>query len=292
MGDPPAQSGKNAQDARVHKDQQQHPHDRRTKQHPQLGLRYSIYISHNIDFNPLLTFFRLLHQFPQKWLQGSSFPSGFPSSANDFPYWLAPRPSIAKRASEKRIRKFSSPNSSTPITPLLINSIDDTAGALPQGHEDGVRTRQTVELLDRPVKSHLSLLDHIDVLAQRPNLLQNVRGKDHRMLLCNQANQGTDVRHLIRVQSVRRFIENHDIRLMDNRLGNSHPLLVTAGKIADQPLPEVGDLAQFRILALLRRVSPGFPCPAELSGIIQILIHVQIPVHGRLLRQEPDLRFR
>ena len=78
---------------------------------------------------------------------------------------------------------------------------------------------------------------------------------------------------------------------MDNRLGNSHPLLVTAGKIADQPFPEVGNLAQFQYSLYCGGYLPGFLAP-QLSGIIQILIHVQIPVHGRLLRQEPDRLFR
>ena len=60
------------------------------------------------------------------------------------------------------------------------------------------------------------------------------------------ADEITDVHNLVRVQSVRRLVQNDELRIMDDGLGNADPLLVTSGKILYQSVSEMSNGAFFQ----------------------------------------------
>ena len=63
-----------------------------------------------------------------------------------------------------------------------------------------------------------------DFLTHLSDFGQDMRGQDNRMLASKLFNQGPDTNNLLRVKANRGLIQNEDARIMDNRLGQSHPL--------------------------------------------------------------------
>ena len=98
------------------------------------------------------------------------------------------------------------------------------------------------------------------------------------------------IQNLIRVEPIGRLIQYHKVRIMYNRLGNTHSLLISSGKISKQTLAEMTDTATFQhFLHSLRNFS--IRDITQSGTIFQIFCHRQIHMQGGILRQKADVSF-
>ena len=59
-------------------------------------------------------------------------------------------------------------------------------------------------------------------------------GKDHALILCHFTNQLAHTVHLLWIKAIVGFIQQHHRRLVDQCLGQSHPLSVAFGQDSDK----------------------------------------------------------
>gem|GEM_PF-6703293 len=68
-------------------------------------------------------------------------------------------------------------------------------------------------------------------------------GNQHRVPCRKALDELTHGADLVRIQSNRRFIQDDQFRLMDQSVGQSHPLAVALGELADDFAAHFGQLA-------------------------------------------------
>ena len=104
------------------------------------------------------------------------------------------------------------------------------------------------------------------------------------MVLCQLPDQLPDFDNLLRIQSHRRFIQNNNLRISQDCLGQSHSLTVTFGQIFYQTLLHIGDSYHFHHIFDL--IFPSVPGNfLQLCREFQILFHCHIKIQRRLFRQ-------
>ena len=107
------------------------------------------------------------------------------------------------------------------------------------------------------------------------------------MVLAQSADQVTDLNDLPGVQSHRRLVQNHHLRVTQNCLGDAHTLTVALGQVLHEPVRHIGDacdghgLFDFHLLLL----SGDFLGPGHKG---EILSGSPVHIQGRLLRQITD----
>ena len=79
-------------------------------------------------------------------------------------------------------------------------------------------SRLSRELCRCPIRHNLPIVDDEDAGAGSRNLRQNMRAEKHQLLLPDILNQIADFNDLTRVKSGRRFIQDHDRRIVDKAL--------------------------------------------------------------------------
>ena len=91
-----------------------------------------------------------------------------------------------------------------------------------------------VELGDGAVVDQLALVDEQQAIGHRLHLLQDVRGKENRLVAPELADRLANFTNLIGVEPGGRFVENKDIRFVQQDLGHAHPLPVPAREFSDR----------------------------------------------------------
>ena len=117
-----------------------------------------------------------------------------------------------------------------------------------------------------------------------------MRGKQNRTFACNFFNQMSNFNNLIRVQSISRFIQHHQCRLMDNRLSNPHSLLVSPRKMTKHSLTKMCDSTLF-FYPFHRIVNIFLGYSSQSRTKSQIFIHILISIQRRCLRQKSYILF-
>lgn len=79
-----------------------------------------------------------------------------------------------------------------------------------------------------------SLIDDDNAVADRLHLLEDVGGQDDRVVLAEPADQPADLDDLLGVKSHGRFVENDDLGVSDERLGDADFSGGSLGKTADE----------------------------------------------------------
>ena len=91
------------------------------------------------------------------------------------------------------------------------------------------------------------------------------------------------------VEITGRFIRQHNCRPIDQRTGESDPLLFTAGKFVGAMVEALGDAEHLRYLLQERRVGNAFPSDVDCN------LDIRASAKGRqeieLLKDESDLAF-
>ena len=82
-------------------------------------------------------------------------------------------------------------------------------------------------------KEDLPAVDHHELIAHGLHILDDVGGEQDQPVLGRVGEQISEVDPLLRVQSYRGLIKNQEGRVPQNRLGNTHPLALSAGERAD-----------------------------------------------------------
>src|ERR1700722_2941874 len=86
-----------------------------------------------------------------------------------------------------------------------------------------------IKSFHRVGKNDLPTFDHDDIFTGRLDLRQDMGRKDKRQLRRDLFDKTPDLEDLIGIKTIRRLIQYHKFWLMDDRLGNTHPLPVSAG---------------------------------------------------------------
>ena len=113
---------------------------------------------------------------------------------------------------------------------------------------------------------------------------QDMGGEDHAVLLRELGDERADFANLDGIQSHRRLIEDHHIRLMENGLGDAHALLIALGEIGDEPRPCLIQ-STARLGGGHRISAAAWRKPMEAGAKGQVFVHGQVPIQRRLLRQ-------
>ena len=92
------------------------------------------------------------------------------------------------------------------------------------------------EILGRVHRHNFPLVDDDHPLAGHAHFRQDVGGKNHGVIPSQTLDQLSNLNDLSGIQSYGGLIQDEDLGLMDERLGQSHSLLVSLGKMLDQAL--------------------------------------------------------
>lgn len=81
-------------------------------------------------------------------------------------------------------------------------------------------------IIQRPRKDQLPLFNHLNFLTSSLYLRENMCGQKYGTLLGNFFNQMPHLHDLVRVQPIRRLVQYYKLRVMHDRLCDSHTLLI------------------------------------------------------------------
>ena len=119
------------------------------------------------------------------------------------------------------------------------------------------------------------------------DLRQNMGTQYNRMLLSKPADQFPNLDDLLGIQADHGFIQNQNLRIPKQSLGQSHSLLIAFGQMADQAVLHVLDAA-FAHDALHLAAPVIFRHLFQLCSKAQIFQHSHIRIERRNLRQVAD----
>ncbi len=91
------------------------------------------------------------------------------------------------------------------------------------------RVRGSVQRVQPLVEHDASLAHYLDPLAQRLNLGKDVSGKHHPVVLAQLVNERAYFADLVGIQPGGGLIQHHHQRIVDDRLGDPHALLIPLG---------------------------------------------------------------
>ena len=96
-------------------------------------------------------------------------------------------------------------------------------------------THLLFQSLDAVVQHHASLVDDLDPGTGLLHLGQDVGRQNHAVLLAQLTDQLANLANLQGIQADRRLIQDDHGGHVQDGLGDTHPLLIPLGQIADQP---------------------------------------------------------
>lgn len=123
-----------------------------------------------------------------------------------------------------------------------------------------------------------------DGLAHRLDLRQDVAAEDHRPVPAQGLDEGADLDDLLGVQAHGGLVQDDDLRVPQEGLGDAHPLLIALGEVLDEPVGHVGGPGDLHDVAQLLLQLPG----AEALGPAhegEILLGGAVQIEGRALGQ-------
>src|SRR5262249_53270344 len=97
------------------------------------------------------------------------------------------------------------------------------------------------EVVDRVPRDELSLADDDDLLARLLDFGKDVGAENNGVVARELAKQLADFDDLLRVEAAGRLVEDEDVGVVDDRLGESDALPVAFGKFADELGADVAD---------------------------------------------------
>ena len=134
-----------------------------------------------------------------------------------------------------------------------------------------------------------SLVDDEDAAAGHFHLGENVGGKQDGVPLAQVFDQLPHLADLVRIEADGRLVEDEQIRIMQERVGQTHALAVAFGQGADQLLLHVAQAAQF-----LHRIGPlAFgPSADAFQGrpVFEVFLHAHLGIKGHVFRHVADTR--
>ena len=134
--------------------------------------------------------------------------------------------------------------------------VDGAVAAL-HFHQHGLgAARPILQVVHRVGGHQLAFVDDDHLLAGLLDLGQDVRAQDDGVVARQAADQITRFVDLLGIQAGRRFVENQDFRVVDDRLRQPNALPVAFGKLAEQLVRNVGDGAA--LAHFVQRASPGW----------------------------------
>ena len=126
--------------------------------------------------------------------------------------------------------------------------------------------------------------DHDDLVTDGLDLGKDVRAEDHRVGPSQLTDQVADLNDLERIQPHRGLIQDNDLRVSQQRLGNTHPLPVALGQSGDPAAPHLlysSLLHDLLYLVLQLQTMQPFGLPHETQVLLRGFVHIQ----RRLLRK-------
>ncbi|KAG1088480.1 hypothetical protein G6F40_013492 [Rhizopus arrhizus] len=136
-----------------------------------------------------------------------------------------------------------------------------------------------------PGQQHLALVHDRHRRAQVSHVLDDVGGQDHRHVLADCRQQVEESVTLLRVEAGGGFIDDHQPRVAQQRLGNAEALAHAAGERAELALariPQVHLLQQpIDHFAALRTLGQ----PLEYGEMLQQVQRADLWIHAKILRQ-------
>src|SRR2546421_10478232 len=90
--------------------------------------------------------------------------------------------------------------------------------------------RPLLELLRRAVRDDLPSINDDGARAGGLALLEDMGGKNNRLLLAHPLDQTAHFMLLVRVQAIRRLVHDQDVGIVDNRLGETEAMSVAFGE--------------------------------------------------------------
>jgi len=147
---------------------------------------------------------------------------------------------------------------------------------------------ELIECCDRVTVDQAALMHDLHPVADRFDLGKDMGGEYDRAALAQIADQGTDLADLDRIETDRGLVQDHDIRIMNDRLRDADALLVALGERAQQARADLGQPA-----ALFRRGEGGLQARSrntvQTRRQAQEFVDRQFPVERRMLGQVSDV---
>ena len=142
------------------------------------------------------------------------------------------------------------------------------------------------KVLGGVVCNELSLVDNNDLVADRLHLGQDMRGKNYGVVLSELLDERAYLDYLLRVKTYGRLVEYQHLGIPDQRLSQTHTLLVALGKVADNALLHIGDLHEAAYLIEMGALRK--PALFQVVHEIKVLHDGHVKVQRRKLRQIAD----
>jgi len=129
-----------------------------------------------------------------------------------------------------------------------------------------------------------STMQDRDARATGSDVVQQMRGQDHRTLATEFAHQFADRRRLHGVEARGRLVEHDQVRIVDDGLGNAGALRKTLGQIGAQAPAHFAQPAAFNH-AIHGRLRLRATHPAQARAEREVFVHAQFGVQRRRFRQ-------
>ena len=114
---------------------------------------------------------------------------------------------------------------------------EDAAGRFPQ------------EILRRRLRDEAALADHGDLRSDGLDVGDDVRREDHDAALADLREQVAETHALLRVEADRRLVDDDELRIAEERLGDAEALAHAAGVAAEPPVRGAVEVRQLEQLA-------------------------------------------
>ena len=149
---------------------------------------------------------------------------------------------------------------------------------VPLGHVD--------EIIRRSLESDFSQVQQRHVLARAGDISDDVRRQDDDDVpLAHVGQQIPEPNPFFRVETRRRLVHNHNLRVADQRLSNPQPAFHTAGKLTRLPIPRFVQPDLFQHLIHRFFSDSAVFQPGKTGHVIQKLPRRQFLKKSKILRQ-------
>ncbi len=161
------------------------------------------------------------------------------------------------------------------------------AGREGEGVAPAVALKVGAHAVDVALRHETSLVDDDHRLADRLDLLEDVRREEHRVLPAQPSNHLAKAQDLVGVEPLGGLIEDEQGGRGDQRVGEAHALPKALGEVADEPTAHLGDVRELH-RAILRAAPLATRDPFDLRAKPQVLLDPHLGVQGHGLGHVPD----
>src|SRR5690348_900649 len=133
-----------------------------------------------------------------------------------------------------------------------------------------------------------TFVDDDDAIARHAHFGQDVRGQDNRVIAREAFDQVAHFDDLLGIEADGRLVENDDVRIVHERLGDADALLVAARKALDEFVAALGEICFGHGVVNARAALFGRDV-FNASDEIEIGFHAHIGINGRRFGQVADV---